>query len=90
MSKILSRINQLESQIYLHSYLYYERDTNVIEDHDFDKMMTDLDSMRERYPDEFKQSLYYDDYKDWKEGSGAFLNYNIPRIQKWAKILYHV
>ena len=86
----LERINQLERQIYLHSYLYYEKNTNVVEDYVFDKMMTNLAEMRNKYPSKFSQSEFYEDYKDWDEGSGAFLNYDIPSIRKIAKVLYHV
>lgn len=74
----------------MHSYLYYEKDINVIEDFKFDKMMTNLDVMRSNYPEEFKKSIYYEDYKSWEEGSGSSLNYDVPRIRKWAKILYNV
>lgn len=87
---IVEKINQRERQIYMGSYLYYEMNTNVISDSAFDKRMVELSQLREEYPDEFRQSEFYKDYKDWEEGSGAFLKYDRPSIRKMAKVLYHI
>ena len=87
---ILEKINQRESQILLGSYLYYQKNTNIVEDHVFDNWMVELAELRDKYPKEFSQSRYYEDYKDWNEGSGAFLDYAKPNIVKLAKVLYHI
>ena len=87
---ILEKINQRESQILMSSYLYYQNNTNIVEDHVFDNWMVELAELRDKYPKEFSQSRYYEDYKDWIEGSGAFLDYAKPNIVKLAKVLYHI
>ena len=87
---ILEKINQREAQILMGSYLYYAHDYNAVEDHVFDSWMVELAELRDKYPEEFSQSRYYEDYKDWSEGSGAFLDYAKPNIVKLAKVLYHI
>lgn len=87
---VIEKINQRERQLYLHSYLYYECNTNIIEDNVFDKYMADLAELIDTYPQEFKQSTFYEDFKNWEEGSGAFLNYNNPSTIKVAQRVYHI
>ena len=87
---ILEKINQREAQILMGSYLYYAHDYNAVEDHVFDNWMVELAELRDKYPKEFSQSRYYEDFRNWEEGSGSSLDYAKPNIVKLAKVLYHI
>ena len=64
----------------VHSYIYYELNTNIIDDATWSKWAIELRDLQNSHPEESKQVKYYEDFKDWDGSSGAFLNYNRPNI----------
>jgi len=84
---IVERFNQLERQIFVHSYLYYGEDKNIIDDSFFDSRMYSLVELMNSEPDEFKKSVYYVQFKDFEGGTGADLDYRRPEIINIAKHL---
>lgn len=74
----LERINQIERQVLVHSYLYYALDTNIISDPRFDEIMEAL--LPYKYSPEFKESAYYKDFLDFDGSTGMDLPYRNPEI----------
>lgn len=81
----LSFINMTERALLLHSYLYYELDKNIISDHKFDQLMYRMVELKEW--EEFKDSEFYAEFKDFKGATGMNLDYDKPFCRKWARIL---
>ena len=86
---IAERIQQRRLQMLIHSYLYYELDTNIITDEQWSKWARELASLQNTYP-EIAEVVYYADlFKDWDGSTGAHLIYNEPTIRKAKYLLEH-
>ena len=72
---ITSFINRLERIILVHSYIYEEKNNNIISDSDWDFFAKELVRMFERYPSEATQSVYYDGFKGWTGDSASDLRW---------------
>ena len=83
---IKEKIKQRRLQMLVHSYIYYELDTNIISDTTWSKWAKELQQLQNDYPEESKAVEYYDDFKDWDGSSGAFLKFG-ENIKTVAKIL---
>ena len=86
MQTIHERIRQRRRQILVHSYIYYEMNTNIVSDAVWGKWAKELAQLQKDYPKESAEVEYYDDFKDWDGSSGAFLNFGAD-IKSVAKIL---
>lgn len=80
----LSFINMTERALLLHSYLYYELDTNLISDCQFDQLMYRMVELKKW--DEFKESEFYEEFKDFEGATGMHLDYTKPFCRKWAHL----
>ena len=78
--EIISLIRRRRYQILVHSYLYYERDMNLITDDMFDKWCVELDKLQTEYPNLAKITEWDSAFIGWEVGSGAFLPYRHPKI----------
>lgn len=87
--QIAELINRRRHQMLVHSYIYYELDTNIIDDATWSKWAMELKDLQEKYPDIAKQVKYSDEFADWDGSTGAFLDYMKPNIMKTADILLH-
>ncbi len=86
---IAERIQQRRLQILVHSYLYYELDTNIISDEQWSKWARELASLQNTYP-EIAEVVYYADlFKDWDGSTGTHLVYDAPTIRKAKYLLEH-
>lgn len=79
--EILSKMNQRERQILVHSYLYYEMNENLIEDYQYDNFAKELAKLIRDYPKIFKKSVYYSIFKGFGQ-DGCYSGYNIPHNQR--------
>jgi len=61
--------------MYVHSYIYYELDKNIVSDAKWSKWAKELADLQKQYPKESAEVEYADDFKDWDGSSGAFLNF---------------
>lgn len=77
----ITKIRQRRRQVLVHSFLYYQLNTNIIDDHTFDRFCNELVELQERYPEESKQVEYYDGFKGFDGSSGYDLPYGDPSIQ---------
>lgn len=69
-------INFLQRGIIVHSYLYYELDSSIIADKDFDKKSRELVSLKNTYPDLWETSEYYHIFGDEYTGATGFHLYH--------------
>lgn len=59
----------------VHSYIYYELNSNIVTDSKWAQWAKELEQLQQDYPEESKQVEYYEDFKDWDGSSGAFLKF---------------
>jgi NAD-dependent DNA ligase adenylation domain len=78
---ILELINRRKRQILVHSFLYYQLNESIISDHTFDAWCNELVKLLKDYPEEAKQSIYYEEFKDFDGSSGFDLPFHYPEIQ---------
>lgn len=78
--EIADRIQKLRLCILVHSCLYYELNTNVISDKDWDVWAKELVQLQYDYPEISKKVCRYEDFKDWDASTGAFL----PLKDRWV------
>jgi hypothetical protein len=71
------KIKQRRTQMLVHSYLYYEMDENVIDDHKWQQWADELVELQKQ---KSKIDFYDEAFHDWTGASGAFLPFD-----KWVK-----
>lgn len=78
------KIRQRRIQMLVHSYLYYELDDTVIDDHTWQRWADELVQLQSR-----KQNIgFYDEaFSDWTGASGAFLPFDQWVIDRAKKIV---
>jgi NAD-dependent DNA ligase len=79
--QIKELINRRRRQLTVHSFLYYQLDTNIISDHTFDIWAKELSDLQHKYPDIAKECIYADEFKDFDGSSGFDLPFHYPEIQ---------
>lgn len=65
-------IDFLQRGIIVHSYLYYELDSSIISDKEYDKKARRLVILKNTYPDLWKTSEYYYLFGDDYNGATGF------------------
>lgn len=73
---IAEYINFLQRYIIVHSYIYYELNTNVVSDREYDLKAKELVSLKDQYPELWKDSLYYKQFGDDYTGDTGFTLYH--------------
>ncbi|MEH7117241.1 hypothetical protein V7128_07440 [Neobacillus vireti] len=88
---VIELMNRRERQLTVHSFLYYQLNESIISDHTFDLWSKELVDLMEQYPEEFKQTVFYNDFKDFDGSSGFDLPYGNPNIQSigYRLLEYH-
>lgn len=76
MIDLLDKINYMQRQVIVQSYLYYERDYNVWSDKKYDIFCKKLVALKEEYPELWVQSEYYKQFKDNYDGTTGFYLYH--------------
>lgn len=91
MDDVLSKINQLEQQILVHSIIYYRLGSSIWDDEQWNKKAKELQGLVEQYPEQFKQSILYEDFKGFSWVSGYDLPLYHPHYEAVAVWLldYH-
>lgn len=69
-------INFLQRGIIVHSYLYYELDSSIISDLEFDRKSRELVTLKSTYPDLWETSEYYHIFGDEYSGATGFHLYH--------------
>ena len=89
-NEIISLINRRENQILIHACIYYAFDTNLISDYQYDQLGLQLIDLSKHYPEEFKASYHYNQFKEYvtEVTPSAFnLNFRDPHVVKKAQFL---
>lgn len=86
---VAAKIKQRRLQMLVHSYLYYEFDTNIITDGVWSKWAKELADLQNKYPEIAKEVRYADLFKDWDGSTGAHLVYDEATIAKAKYLLEH-
>lgn len=73
-ANVLGKMNQLEQQILIHSIIYYRLGESIWSDAKWNSKAKELQKLVESYPEVFKQSLLYEEFKGFSWVSG----YDLP------------
>lgn len=84
---VAEKIRQRRRQMLVHSYLYYEKDTNIVSDAKWIKWAKELEQLQARYPDVAKEVEFAEQFVDWDGSSGAHLVYDNQIIAIAEKLL---
>lgn len=84
---VAEKIRQRRRQMLVHSFLYYELDSNIIDDHTWSMWGVELAELQKKYPKESAEVEYADLFSDWDGSSGAHLVYD-DTIKSIAYRLY--
>lgn len=74
------RIKQRRLQMLVHSCIYYEFNTSIITDKQFDTWAKELVKLQKDYPEENRQVPWYEEFKDWDGTTG----YHLPLRDPWV------
>lgn len=69
-------IDYLQRYIILHSYIYYELNSNSISDKKYDEKAKELVKYKNDYPELWKKSMYYNQFGDEYNGTTGFTLYH--------------
>lgn len=78
---VTEKIQRRRYQMLVHSYLYYQKNETIIDDHTFDRWANDLVELQKDYPEESEEAQYYAEFKNFDGSSGYDLPYAQPNIQ---------
>lgn len=74
-------INRRRRQILVHSFLYYQLNTSVIDDYTFDLWSKELVELQKKYPEIAKRCIYHEEFKDFDGSTGFDLPFANPEVQ---------
>lgn len=81
---IEERIRQRRLQLLVHSFLYYDLDTNIVSDSKWSEWAADLVCLQKQFPKESEKVIYYETFKDFDGSTGFDLDYRRPEIMSKA------
>ena len=74
----------------VHSYIYYEKDDNIVDDFTWQAWADELAVLQDENPDDCHIGFYDKEFEGWNGASGAFLPLKDPKvIAKAEKILLY-
>lgn len=83
---IADKILRRRFQMMVHSYLYYEMDTNIITDKQFDTWGRELVQLQADYPEISKQVEYYEAFANWDASTG----FDLPKDERIQHIAWRL
>lgn len=79
------KIKQRRAQMLIHSCLYYELDSPIIDDHQWQSWANELEQLQLEHPDDCKIGFFDWEFRDWSGTTGAHLNHREPWVYNKAK-----
>ena len=74
----------------VHSYIYYEKDDNIVDDFTWQRWADELAELQDKNPDDCNIGFYDKEFENWTGASGAFLPLRDPWVvSKAEKILLY-
>lgn len=83
---IADKILRRRFQMMVHSYLYYEMNTNLITDRQFDTWGRELVKLQADYPEISKQVEYYEAFANWDASTG----FDLPKDERIQHIAWRL
>ena len=74
----------------VHSFLYYQLNTNIISDTTFDAWARELANLMRDYPEDAKLTYHYKSFKDFTGDTGYDLPFADPLVQSRAQQLLNI
>lgn len=71
---VLTKMNQLQQQILVHSILYYRLGTSIWSDDKWNYKAKELQALAEAHPELYRESILFEEYKSFSWVSG----YDLP------------
>ncbi len=78
--EIAQLIQRRRLQLLIHSRLYYELNTNLVADSEFDRFAYELVALQKKYPEISSRVVFAEAFEDWDGSTGAFLPLNDPWV----------
>jgi hypothetical protein len=79
--QIKELITRRRRQLTVHSFLYYQLNENIIDDHTFDFWSKELVELQEQYPEIAKECIWAKEFETFDGSSGFDLPYSNPHVQ---------
>ena len=83
-------IQRRRLQMLVHSCIYYDMDSSLITDKQFDDWGKELVKLQSNYPEIASRVCYAEAFKDWDAGTGAFLPLRDPWVIRKAQQLLNI
>ena len=77
--EVSTLIARRRRQILVHSYIYYELNTNIIDDSTYSRWSEELYQLQVMFPKISQDTVLYEEFKGWDYSTG----YNLPYKQDW-------
>jgi hypothetical protein len=87
---IAELIQRRRLQMLIHSKLYYDMDTNLITDRQFDEWGKELVQLQRDNPNIAQRICFAEAFKDWDASTGAFLPLQDPWVIRKAQQLLNI
>ena len=71
---LISKMNQLQQQILIHSILYYRLGCSIWSDDRWNRKAKELQHLAESHPEEYSQTILFEEFRGFSWVSG----YNLP------------
>jgi len=88
--EVIELISRRRRQILVHSYLYYRKNVNIIDDHLYDAWSKELAELQVKYPDEAGAAVYSKEYEGFDGSSGFDLPTHLPDVMNSAERVYRI
>ena len=86
------KIQLLQRSILVNSFAYYELDSNILSDFQYDDNAKQLAELKKKYPEDFKRSRYHDYFYDYCSEEDGTVNTSgfdlLERVRKNDEELY--
>ena len=87
---IAELIQRRRLQMLVHSCIYYDMDSSLITDKQFDDWGKELVKLQSNYPEIASRVCYAEAFKDWDASTGAFLPLRDPWVIRKAQQLLNI
>ena len=73
-------IKQLRAKMLIHSCIYYQLNSNIVDDHTWQQWADDLEQVQKEYPHLCKIDFYDEYFIDWTGTTGNHLPHTDPWV----------
>lgn len=84
------KIRQRRAQMLVHSCIYYELNSNVVSDHQWQAWADELQALQAAHPDKTKIGFFDWEFRDWTGATGNHLPHRHPWVYSKAQYILHL